>query len=76
MLFVGGQRVAFPPPTKGLKMPRPNRKVEANGASYLASPGGLFTNAMGLAMTYTPRVQACWRKLDQIVFTDFVFSEN
>merc|ERR1712226_707751 len=57
MLFVGGQRVAFPPPTKVLKMPRSsNRKVEADGRPFITSPGSLFTNALGLAMTYKPRV--------------------
>merc|ERR1712087_414117 len=62
MLFVGGQRVAFPPPTKALKMPRSsNRKVEVSGRPFLTSPANLLTNAVGLAMTYAPRIQSALR---------------
>jgi hypothetical protein len=60
MLFAGGQRVAFPPPTKVLKMPR-RAKGETNKSTYIASPGGLISNAVGLAMTYTPLNQPSWQ---------------
>jgi hypothetical protein len=59
MLFVRGHRVAFPRPTKALKMPRySNRKPEGNEKAFLASPGNLFARAaVGLTMTYSPLAQ-------------------
>lgn len=46
MLFVGGQRVAFPPPTKVVRIPRrANRKGEGRSHSRL-----LVASAVGLTM--------------------------
>jgi hypothetical protein len=60
MLFARGQRVAFPPPTKVLKMPR-RAKGERGDKSFIACPGELISNAVGLAMTYTPLNQTSWQ---------------
>jgi hypothetical protein len=61
MLFVGGHRVAFPPPTKLVRMPRrANRK--GDGRSHIVPPGDRC--AVGLTMAYTPAIVSAWRKPD------------